>query len=207
MKISMNTIPAVFIVALAPHSAFGAEVNLPAPILEWSFYVLLIFGACVAIGVFFLFQRKDIKSEPLTSVIDGTNAKVQSVAPGTSVSECVRTMNTQKIGAMLVIEEERLVGIFTERDAMTKVLGGGLDPAGTPISEVMTEDPISVSPTTSVDEAMAIVTNNRFRHLPVVENDKVVGIVSSGDLTHWLVQDLAGDIRDLVSVAGKHQFT
>jgi CBS domain-containing protein len=67
----------------------------------------------------------------------------------------------------------------------------------------MSHDPICVSPGTTLDEAMAIVTNQRIRHLPIVQDGKVLGMVSSGDLTHWLVEDRSGEIRELVDVAGR----
>jgi CBS domain-containing protein len=65
----------------------------------------------------------------------------------------------------------------------------------------MTKEPFCVDPSTTVEEAMSIVTHRRFRHLPIVHNGKVVGIVSSGDLTHWLVEDQVGEIRELVDIA------
>ena len=72
---------------------------------------------------------------------------------------------------------------------MTRVLGVGLDPTGTKVSTVMTTTPVCVSPSTSVEEAMNIVSSRRIRHLPVVENDRVLGVVSSGDLTHRMIDD------------------
>ena len=90
---------------------------------------------------------------------------------------------------MLVMEDDQLIGIFTERDAITRVLGAGLDPASTYISAVMTKNPVWVPTSTTLEEAMSIVTSRRIRHLPVVENGKVLGVVSSGDLTHRLVED------------------
>ena len=124
------------------------------------------------------------------------------MAPDISVTECVQKMNELDIGAMLVMEDERLVGIFTERDAITKVLGAGLEPSYTKVSAVMSHNPICVSPSTTLDEAMTIVSNQRIRHLPVVRDDKVLGMISSGDLTHWLVEDRSGEIRELVDDAG-----
>jgi CBS domain-containing protein len=99
------------------------------------------------------------------------------------------------------MDGEKLVGIFTERDALNKVLGAGLDPLSTKISEVMTKDPYCIPPGTTVSEAMEVVTRRRFRHLPIVENGKVLGVVSSGDLTHWLVQDKVGEVQELVGLA------
>jgi CBS domain-containing protein len=176
--------------------ARAEEVDLPVPFLEWSFYVLLLFGLAVAVGIF-IHRGRGEQSEPLSKLMEERRAAVHSVGPDLSVTECVRQMNELKIGAMLIMEDNRLVGIFTERDAMTRVLGGGLDPTHTPVSEVMTSDPVCVSPATTLEEARALVTTKRIRHLPVVENDRVVGMVSSGDLTHWLVRDQSVRIGDL----------
>jgi CBS domain-containing protein len=187
---------------LRPGIILAEDVTLPAPVLEWSIYVLLIFAFVVAIGIFFR-KSKNTRNEPLSSVLAGKRAAVHSIDPDTSVTECVRQMNEQGIGAMLVMKDERLVGIFTERDAMTKVLGKGLDPTGTKIAAVMSPNPICVTPSTTLDEAMAIVSQQRFRHLPVVQDGEVLGMVSSGDLTHWLVEDKSGEIRELVDIAGR----
>jgi CBS domain-containing protein len=176
--------------------ARAEEVDLPVPFLEWSVYVLLLFGLVVAIGIF-IHRGKGEQSEPLEKLMEERRAEVHYVSPDLSVTECVRQMNELKIGAMLVMEGDRLVGIFTERDAMTRVLGGGLDPTHTLVSEVMSADPICVTPTTTLEEARALVTTRRIRHLPVVEGGKVVGMVSSGDLTHWLVRDQSARIGDL----------
>ncbi|HIJ63760.1 MAG TPA: CBS domain-containing protein [Rhodospirillaceae bacterium] len=103
----------------------------------------------------------------------------------------MRRMTNAKIGALVVIDGEKLSGIFTERDALNKVLSGGLDPVNTKVSEVMTREPYCVAPTTTVGEALKLITGRRFRHLPVAENGKVLAVVSSGDLTHWLVREPA----------------
>jgi predicted transcriptional regulator len=181
-------------------AAWAADTEPPAPVLEWSFYVLLIFAAGVAAFVFFR-KTADKKSAPLSGMLVETRRPLNSVHPDTSVTDAIRLMSEQKIGAILVIEDEHLAGIFTERDALNKVLAAGIDPLTIKVSDVMTKEPICVDPSTTVEEAMGIVTHRRFRHLPVVHNGKVVGIVSSGDLTHWLVQDQVGEIRELVDIA------
>jgi CBS domain-containing protein len=112
-------------------------------------------------------------------------------------------MTAEKIGAVIVMDGERLIGIFTERDALNKVLAAGLDPVSTKISEVMTRDPFCIPPATTVGEAMELVTRRRFRHLPIVENGKVLAVVSSGDLTHWLVKDQVGEVQELVDLAAR----
>jgi CBS domain-containing protein len=190
------------VLLLLPHTSLAEEVTLPAPVLEWSFYVLLIFAAVVAVGIFFK-RGKDKRNESLSELLEEHHATIHSVNPEVSVTECVRLMNEQRIGAMLVMEDEQLLGIFTERDAITKVLGAGLEPSYTKVSAVMSHDPICVTPETTLDEAMAIVTNQRIRHLPVAQNGNVLGMVSSGDLTHWLVEERSGEIRELVDVAGR----
>ncbi len=196
------TFAASAILLLLSRTTLAEEVNLPVPVFEWSFYVLLVFALFVAVGIFFM-RGKNGKNESLSSLLDEQSPKIHSVNPDVSVTECVRQMNKLMIGAMLVMEDETLLGIFTERDAITRVLGEGLDPANTKISEVMSKNPYCVTPSTTLDEAMNIVTNLRFRHLPVVQDGKVLGMVSSGDLTHWLVEDQAGEIRELVDIAGR----
>ena len=180
-------VPAVF--SLLSATAFSEEVKLPAPVLEWSFYILLIFAACVAIGISIFMKGKRMPGDSLGSLLDEQNPIIHSVRPDVYVTECVCRMNELKIGAMLVMQDDQLIGIFTERDAITRVLGAGLDPTSTKISEVMTKNPVWVSSSTTLEEAMGIVTHKRVRHLPVVEDGKVRGVVSSGDLTHYLLRN------------------
>ena len=200
MNISIRALAAPPGLALLSRSTMAAGVEPPAPVLEWSFYVLLIFAACVVAFVFFKTSKKR-KMAPLSSMLDERRRPINSVYPDTSITESVRLMNDQNIGALLVMEDDKLTGIFTERDALTKVLVAGIDPTSTKVSEVMTKDPFCVDPSTTVEEAMSIVTNRRIRHLPILHNGELVGIVSSGDLTHWLVEDREGEIRELVDVA------
>jgi CBS domain-containing protein len=181
---------------------FAEEVDLPVPFLEWSFYLLLLFGLAVAIGIF-IRRGKNGKSEQLRGLLESTERKIHAVDPDISVTECVQRMNELRIGAMLVMEKDKLVGIFTERDALTKVLGAGLEPSFTKVAAVMTHNPTCVTPSTPLDEARTIITRQRIRHLPVVQDGKVLGMVSSGDLTHWLVRDQSMEIRDLVDTASR----
>ena len=192
------------VLLLLSRTSFAEDVTLPMPVLEWSFYILLIFALVVGVGIFFK-RGKDKRTESLSELLEEHHASVHSVHPDVSVTECVRQMNEQQIGAMLVVEDDQLLGIFTERDAITKVLGGELEPSFTKVSAVMSNNPICVTPSTTLDEAMALITNQRIRHLPVVQDGKVLGMVSSGDLTHWLVEDRSGEIRELVDIAGRRR--
>jgi len=83
------------------------------------------------------------------------------------------------------------------------VLAAGLEPGKTKVSEVMTKNPYSVPPTTTVGEAMELVTKRRFRHLPIVKEGKVLAVISSGDLTHWMVKDQIGEVQELVDLAAR----
>lgn len=181
------TVSAIFL--LHSHSALAEEVTLAAPVLEWSVYILLIFAALVAIGIAVFMKGKTGTYDTLGGLLDDQKSIVHSVGSEVSVTECIRLMNKFRIGSLLVMEDGQLLGIFTERDAITRVLGEGLDPVSTNVSRVMTKKPVWVTPTTTLEEAMGIVTNKRIRHLPVVEDGKVLGVVSSGDLTHRLIGD------------------
>ena len=123
-------IPGIFtaltVLLLSSQASFAEDVSLPVPVLEWSFYLLLIFALVVAVGIFFK-TGKNKRKESMSELLEEHNATIHSVNPDVSVTECVRLMNEKQIGAMLVIENESLLGIFTERDAITKVLGAGLE--------------------------------------------------------------------------------
>jgi CBS domain-containing protein len=164
-------------------------------------YAFIVFVIVVGVGVYFMTLR-DKRAAPLTRIFEPGKA-IHSVRPDATVTECVRTMAAEKIGALIVMDGERLIGIFTERDALNRVLAAGRDPGATRISEVMTKDPFCIPPTTTVGDAMELVTQRRFRHLPIVDNGKVLAVISSGDLTHWLVKDQMVEVQELVDVAAR----
>jgi CBS domain-containing protein len=164
-------------------------------------YAFIAFTIIVIAGVYFM-KSRDKRQTPLNRIFEEGEA-IHSVGPDTPVTECVRLMTASKVGALIVIDGERLIGIFTERDALNKVLAGGLDPRNTKVSEVMTKDPYSIPPETTVGDAMKLITKRRFRHLPIVDNGKVLAVVSSGDLTHWLVHDQIGEVQELVDLAAR----
>jgi len=164
-------------------------------------YMSVAFVIIVVAGVYFM-RSRDKRLTPLNRIFDEGEA-IHSVGPNTAVTECVRLMTVGNIGALIVLDGERLIGIFTERDALNKVLACGLDPANTKVSEVMTRDPFCIGPTTTVGDAMKVITTRRFRHLPIVDNGKVLAVVSSGDLTHWLVKDQMGEVQQLVDLSSR----
>lgn len=103
--------------------------------------------------------------------------------PGTSVLEAIRLMNTERIGALLVMHDHKLVGIFTERDVLRRVVADGRVPELTPVAAVMTSAVLCCGPETGVDDVAEMMRRERIRHVPVVDGDGgVVGLVSIGDI-------------------------
>ncbi len=120
--------------------------------------------------------------------------QVYTTRKSITVHEAVREMNRKRVGALVVIDEQRPVGIFTERDVLRRIVDEDRDPALTKVVEVMTPDPTTVAASMRVEDAMAMMTERRFRHLPVVEGGVLVGMVSIGDLMRWVTLHQAEQI-------------
>lgn len=123
---------------------------------------------------------------PITAILERKGKNVYSVPPTVSVSDAVAEMNRNRVGSVLVIDGERLVGIFTERDVLRRIVGAGLDPKRTVLSDVMTAGVLTISPEATIEETMTIFTEKRCRHLPVVQDGCLVGTISIGDITRWI---------------------
>jgi CBS domain-containing protein len=117
-----------------------------------------------------------------------------TLAPSASVAEAVEMMTARHIGAIPITDGGRLVGIFTERDVVTRVVSIGRDASKTPLGEVMTRNPAVLGPKDSVRAALDLMNNRRFRHLPIVAGDKLLGIVSIRDLYRSVVDQMEADI-------------
>jgi CBS domain-containing protein len=114
-------------------------------------------------------------------------------------------MNEERIGALLVCENGEMVGIFTERDVLIRIVDEGRDPGMTKVVDVMTSKVVAVRPETGVEDAMAIISERRFRHLPVLDDGALVGLVSAGDLTRWVSRHQEGHIQHLENfITGKY---
>lgn len=133
----------------------------------------------------------------VTSLIAEKGRQIYSVRKSATVAEAVREMNDKGIGALLVVEDRRPVGIFTERDVLRRVVDADRDPAVLKVGEVMTRNLATIDCGARVEEAMALMTERRFRHLPVMEDGQVVAMLSIGDVLKWLTLHQEDEIRQM----------
>lgn len=122
----------------------------------------------------------------ISVLLERKGASVHSVAPTLSVADAVAEMNRNRIGAIIVLDGPRLVGVFTERDVLRRVVGANLDPRTALVADVMSAGVVTIPPTATVEQAMNIFTEKRCRHLPVVREGAIVGVISIGDVTRWM---------------------
>lgn len=122
-------------------------------------------------------------------LLEQKGSQVWSIPPDATVYDALRLLTERDIGALLVIRGEQLVGILSERDYARKVILKGKSSMKTTVNEIMTERVIVIEPQHTIEEAMALMTEKHLRHLPVIEEDKVIGLVSIGDLVKAKITD------------------
>lgn len=138
-------------------------------------------------------------------VLKAKGDNVWSVSPWESVYNAIAAMSDRQVGALPVMEAGRLVGIISERDYARRVILKGRSSKETQVAEIMTTPVVYVTPEATVEGCMRVMTVNRVRHLPVVEDERVVGIVSIGDLVNWIISAQADAINQLNSyIAGRY---
>lgn len=141
----------------------------------------------------------------LSEVLAEKGGIVYQIQADATVQEAAKSMKSNNIGAVLVMNGDTPVGVFTERDLLIRVVAEGLNPNALSVSEAMTRNFFTVRPSLSVHDAMTIVTEMRCRHLPVFENGILLGMVSSGDLTKWVANDNQIEIQHLINyITGKY---
>ncbi len=131
------------------------------------------------------------------SILKRKGSDIWSITPEQTVYEAIEMMAEKAVGALLVISNGKVAGIISERDYARKVILQGRSSRTTVIKEIMTSPVISVAPAQDVDECMELMTRNRIRHLPIMENEKVLGVLSIGDLVKWVVSQQEETIEHL----------
>ena len=124
---------------------------------------------------------------------------VVSITPDTSVFDALKVMNEKNIGVVLVMEDEELVGIFSERDYARKVILAGRSSKTTEVKELMTCKVYCIDPSRTIQDVMELMNEHRFRHVPVMESKKVIGVLSSGDVMRGVVAEQKNTIESLES--------
>lgn len=131
------------------------------------------------------------------AILGNKGGTVVSIQPQATIAEACRLLAEHRIGAVLVMEDDRVVGVFSERDTVRALAQHGGDALDVPLSEVMTRDVLTCSPEDSIDDIMGVMTARRVRHLPVVEEGRLIGIISIGDVVKYRLEQAALEVDSL----------
>jgi CBS domain-containing protein len=133
----------------------------------------------------------------LSELLNEKGRKVHSIHPSATVLDAVREMDQRRVGALLVVDETGLVGVLSERDYARRVILKGRRSDATRVDEIMTSELVTVELGTTIDECMELMTERRVRHLPVLENGELIGVISIGDLVRVIMQRQKATIEHL----------
>lgn len=133
----------------------------------------------------------------VSQILKDKKEKIWSVSPRETAYQALQIMSDQNLGALLVIDKSGVVGIFSERDYARKVILQGKSSKTTPVSELMTKKVLYIDPGTSIEDCIALMTEKNIRHLPVIEKNQLVGIVTVGDVLKQLIEDQKFEIQEL----------
>jgi CBS domain-containing protein len=135
----------------------------------------------------------------IRNILENKGHHVYAVTPETSVYDALCIMMERNISSLLVMENEILKGIFTERDYARKLVLMGRSSKDTPIGEIMTSNLLTITPSETIDHCMELMSNHKIRHLPVIDNNRVTGMVSIGDVVKFIIEDQKRTIQQLES--------
>ena len=136
-------------------------------------------------------------SGTISSILQHKGRDLWSVSPDATVYEAIQLMADKNVGALPVMDGGQLVGVISERDYTRKVILRGKSSKGTAVREILSTPVISVNPEHTIEDCMRLMTHHRVRHLPVLEHNKVIGIVSIGDLVNWIITAQSAAIDQL----------
>ncbi|HEY2083886.1 MAG TPA: CBS domain-containing protein [Verrucomicrobiae bacterium] len=138
-----------------------------------------------------------IPTGSINEILDHKGATVWTIAPDATVFEAIQLMSDKNIGALLVTEHGKLVGIISERDYTRKVALKGKSSKELKVREIIPDRVFSVTPQHTIEECMRLMTERRVRHLPVLAGDKIIGVISIGDLVNWIISAQSSTIHQL----------
>lgn len=140
------------------------------------------------------------------NILQAKGGVVVSVEPTITVYKAIELMSEKNISSLLITDPQgKLLGIFTERDYARKLILKGKSSKDTLIKELMTQNPVTVAPDSSIEDCMKVMTDKHIRHLPVLDNGKVMGMISIGDLVRFIIEEQKGIIQDLEQyITGHH---
>jgi CBS domain-containing protein len=136
---------------------------------------------------------------PVSALIERKGSEVHSVVSTITIAAAVDEMNKRRIGCIVVVDDGRIAGIFTERDVLRRVVGEGVDPKSVLVADVMTKNVHTVPPQTTVEETMALFAERRCRHIPVVDDGRMCGLISIGDISRWVADTSKAEAEHLKS--------